>query len=77
MKLRDDAQITPKAVECGNLFQPSLKRLVAPSLAHTGAVATALCVTSPASHGRNKFQHSTALRAPSLSGHAMPNEITL
>ena len=27
------------------------------------AVATALCVTSPAGHGWNKFQHSTALRA--------------
>ena len=33
------------------------------SLASTGAVATALCVTSPAGHGWNKFQHSTALRA--------------
>ena len=29
-----------------------------------GAVATALCVTSPASDGWNKFQHSTASLAP-------------
>ena len=47
------------------MFQPSLKRLVAQSLGYPRevAVATALCVTSPAAHGWNKFQHSTALRA--------------
>ena len=52
--------VARNAVECGNLFPPSLKRLVAQSFGCTGAVATALCVTSPAGHGWNKFQHSTA-----------------
>ena len=60
MMLRIFAQ---SAVECWNLFQPSLKRLVAQSLARTVTVATALSVTSPAAHGWNKFQHSTELRA--------------